>query len=92
VRETDPHGCFLGAPELAVEVVSSSESAHDLDRKVELLLAQGSQSVWVIFPKTRKVHVYRSDGTSFSRTIKDKLSLPDLLEGWELPVSKVFED
>jgi Uma2 family endonuclease len=44
---------FLGAPELAVEVVSPFESASDLDRKVELRLAAGSLAVWVIYPRKR---------------------------------------
>jgi Uma2 family endonuclease len=38
-------GYFLGAPELAVEIVSPSEAARDLQRKVGLLLAGGSQMV-----------------------------------------------
>src|SRR5262249_47952021 len=35
-RDTDDSDYFLGAPELAIEVVSPSESASDLNRKVEL--------------------------------------------------------
>jgi Uma2 family endonuclease len=85
-------GYFPGAPELAVEVVSPSESAHDLDRKVELLLSHGSQAVWVIYPKTRKVHVHQADGQSFNRTMHDTLSLEALLDNWSLPVASIFED
>src|SRR6266849_4087856 len=39
VRATAPDGYFIGATELAIEVVSPSESARDLERKVEALLA-----------------------------------------------------
>ncbi len=41
VRATAQDGYFLNAPELAVEVVSPSESARDLDCKVDALLAAG---------------------------------------------------
>lgn len=91
VQATDPDGYFLGAPELAVEVLSPSESAADVDRKVELMLAHGSTAVWVAFPRAKKVQVYLADGTSFSRGINGKLSLPDLAPGWELPVATLFE-
>lgn len=47
VRNTDPDGYFLGAPELAVEVVSPSESARMLNRKIAALLAAGSMAVWL---------------------------------------------
>jgi Uma2 family endonuclease len=91
-KTTDADGYFLGAPELAVEVISPSESADDVDRKVELLLAHGSLAVWVVYPRTHKVQVYLANRTSFSRGIHDSLSLPDLLPGWELPVARLFEE
>jgi Uma2 family endonuclease len=92
VRETPADGYFLGAPELAVEVASPSESAPDLERKVDALLAGGGLVVWVIYPAMKKVRVFLRDGTSFSRGIHEKLTLPELLPDWEAPVSKLFED
>jgi Uma2 family endonuclease len=88
---TDPDGFFLGAPELAVEVISPSESAVDVERKVELLLAHGSQVVWVIYPRTQKAHVFLSDGTASIRGIQDSLTLPGILPDWTLPVASLFE-
>jgi Uma2 family endonuclease len=92
VRATKPNDYFLGAPELAVEVVSPSETAESLNRKIELLLAGGSLAVWVIYPANREVRVFLPDGTSFRRGINDVLTAPELLPGWELPVSRLFED
>lgn len=92
VRATKPNEYFLGAPELAVEVVSPSETAETLSRKIELLLAGGSLTVWVIYPKTRQVHVFLPDGTSFRRSVGDVLTTPELLPGWELPVAMLFEN
>ena len=83
---------FLGAPEFAVEVVSPSESAADLERKVELMLGAGSLAVWVVYPRQRKVHVYRPDGSLQRRVAGETLLIPELLPGWELPVARLFED
>jgi Uma2 family endonuclease len=88
----DLDGFFLGAPELAVEVISPSESAADVERKVELFLAHGSQIVWVIYPRTQKVHVFLSDGTASIRGIGDSLTLNGILPDWSIPVASLFEN
>ena len=41
-------GYVPGGPELAVEIVSPSDSAEDLQEKVEQYLDSGSQVVWVV--------------------------------------------
>ena len=43
-------GYILGAPDLAVEIQSTSQSPADLERKVEQYLAAGAQAVWVLRP------------------------------------------
>src|SRR5277367_6674291 len=68
-------GYFIGSPELAVEVVSPSETLAGMDRKVKTLLAAGGAAVWVIDPETLSVHVFLRDGISFTRGIGDALSL-----------------
>jgi len=83
---------FLGAPDLAVEVVSPSESAADIEEKVELMLEAGSQAVWVVYPKTRTVHVFVPGGSAAILSTKDSLSAPGLLPGWSAPVAKLFEE
>jgi Uma2 family endonuclease len=92
VHSADEDGYFLGAPDLVVEVISPSESASDIQRKVALCLAAGSQAVWVMYPKTKTVQVHLPNGTSFTYGMKDTVSAPFLLAGWEFPVAKLFED
>ena len=92
IQRAAPDGYFFDAPELAIEIVSPSESARDMERKIDVLLAAGAHTVWVIYPESRKVRVFLRDGTSYSRGLTDKLSLPNLLPDWELPVSKLFEE
>ncbi len=47
-------------PDLAVEVVSPSNTSVEIDRKVVEYFAAGVRSVWVLFPETRRLHVYDS--------------------------------
>jgi Uma2 family endonuclease len=52
-----------GAPALAVEVVSPSNSAEDMMAKVRQYLAAGSLAVWVVYPRLRLVEVHDAAGT-----------------------------
>jgi Uma2 family endonuclease len=91
-RATGGDDYFLGSPELAVEVVSPSETARDLNRKVAALLAGGSLAVWVIYPEEDEVRVFIPGGTSYTRRTGEMLALPELLPGWEMPVARLFQD
>jgi len=91
-RATDGEGYFVGSPELAVEVVSPSETARDLNRKIDALLAGGSLAVWVIYPEEQEVRVFLPGGTSYTRRANEMLTAPELLADWEMPVAKLFED
>ena len=51
------------APDLAVEIVSPSDSMTAVEQKVELYLQNGTQLVWVINPDLRRATVHRADGT-----------------------------
>jgi Uma2 family endonuclease len=48
-----------GAPALAVEIISESNTAERMDRKVKKYLANFGIEVWVVYPKTQCVWVFR---------------------------------
>jgi Uma2 family endonuclease len=50
---------LTGAPVLAVEILSPSNTAAAIERKLTLFLREGSQEVWVIDPKRKSFTVYR---------------------------------
>ena len=91
VLATDDADYFIGAPDLAVEIVSPSESARDLERKIKLLLAGGSRAVWVLYPLLQQVRVILPDGTSYTLGMNDSLSARNFFADWEVPVSKLFK-
>lgn len=58
-----PEGFGKFAPDLAVEIISPSDSMTMVENKVEIYLKNGTQLVWVINPKLRRATVHRADGT-----------------------------
>jgi Uma2 family endonuclease len=78
-----------GAPELAIEVVSPSESAAYLRIKTAAYLANGSQSVWIVFPEVRSVLIYTRD--SVRELNGDQFITDPLLPGFSSPVAAFFE-
>jgi Uma2 family endonuclease len=90
IRGANPDSYFEGAPELAVEVVSPSDSAEDLEIKTKQYLQSGARQVWILYPKTQTVHVF-SSGTAAVILERDQtLEGGDLLPGFSVPVASLF--
>src|SRR5579859_234837 len=49
---------FAGAPAIAIEVVSPSNSADEMETKVKLYFRHGALEVWRVYPKTRNVVIH----------------------------------
>ncbi len=52
---------FAGSPLLAVEIVSASNTARQIEFKIEDYLAFGAAEVWVLNPDSRHLWVYAPD-------------------------------
>lgn len=81
------------APDLAVEVVSPSESYTQVARKVALYLRYGTRLVWIIDPSNKTVQAHTlADGVQSSRTLDEAGTLDggDVLPGFTLPVREIF--
>lgn len=50
------------APDLAIEVVSPSNSISEIARKINLYLTSGSSEVWVVRPREQDIVVYSASG------------------------------
>ena len=80
-----------GAPDIAVEVVSPSDTGAGVARKVAEYLAAGSQRVWVVYPSLRQVLIHSADGSVLSYGGDDVITGEELLPGFSLPLSEIFE-
>jgi Uma2 family endonuclease len=54
---------FQGSPMLAVEVASRGNSPDQLEQKVVAYIEHGVGEVWIIYPKTRTMVVFRKGST-----------------------------
>ncbi len=79
------------APDLAVEIISPSNKAEDIEKKIEQLLEAGTTLIWIVYPDLQSIAVHRHDGT-FKLKESDMLTGGDVLSGFEIPVSEVFTD
>ena len=75
------------APDLAVEILSPDDSFEDMMGKVDEYLSQGAKLVWVVITRTRQVLVCNAQSKYI---VKDKLTAPELVPGFELPVPNIF--
>jgi Uma2 family endonuclease len=78
------------SPDLAVEVVSPSNTRIKIKDKVAAYLAGGARLAWVLHPKRKQIRVHRADGTESLLTAKDRLDGEELLPGFSVPVRELF--
>jgi Uma2 family endonuclease len=86
-----PDGYWELAPDLAVEVVSPSDTAADVQSKVQMWLESGVRLVWVVYPDTRSVVAYESLKEISTFTAEDTLSGGEVVTGFECKVAEIFE-
>ena len=78
---------FESAPALAVEVISESNTAAQMDRKVQIYLTNGGVEVWLVYPKTHHVWVYREGhAEEFQHCLRSTL-----LPGFEIDLGQLFD-
>ncbi|MEM8530326.1 MAG: Uma2 family endonuclease [Chloroflexota bacterium] len=85
-----PEGFWNLTPDLAVEVVSPSETAEDIREKVRDFLMAGTPLVWTIYPRTREVIVHTADGIAQTYGEADVLEFPEMLPGFSCTVAELF--
>ena len=86
-----PEGYVEVPPDLAVEVVSPSDSQSYVHRKVLHYLDHGVSLVWLIDPKTRTVTVFRSRRDVCILGEAEEITGSDVLPGFSCRVGRFFE-
>ncbi|NEP77668.1 MAG: Uma2 family endonuclease [Okeania sp. SIO3B3] len=77
-------------PDLTIEVRSASDNIKPLAEKLQRFIELGSQVGILVDPKNLTVTVYRASGEPIVLTNEDTLTIPELLPGWELPISEIW--
>lgn len=78
------------APDLAVEVISPSDRWAEIEEKLDEYFRAGVRLAWVIEPKTKKIHVYKSPTEVRILSETDSLTGEDVVPGFAIPVSELF--
>jgi len=78
-------------PALCVEIISPSQSADDVDEKVQDYLAGGAEIVWCLFPRRRTVTIYTADHGMRTIPPGGVLDGGAVLPGLAIPLSALFD-
>jgi len=79
-------------PDLAIEVISPSNSMQDVLEKVHEYFQAGVRLVWVVLPNEEEVYIYRSPTKIEVRTRNEELTGDDVLPEFRLPLADLFEE
>jgi len=83
-------GYFDGPPDLAVEVISPSDSPAEVRHKVADWLRAGTATVWLADPPNKTIRVYRGNQPPLIYKGHDELGDEPLLPGFVLKLAEVF--
>ena len=92
----DKSGHLLGAPDIAIEVLSAGTDNEKRDREVKLKLysSQGVLEYWIADWREKKLQIYRRDNgvlkLAMTLFVADRLTSP-LLPEFDCPLSQIFE-
>ena len=86
-----PAGFLRLAPDLAVEIVSPSNTWTEMAAKVRDYLEAGVRLVWIVDPRSRTVTVHELGATPVITRPEAELTGGDVLPGFSTPVGGLFE-
>jgi len=65
-KAVDPKGYFTGAPDLAIEILSPSNTENEILKKRKLCLENGSLEFWVVDIEQPQIEVSTPDGRTIA--------------------------
>lgn len=86
-----PSGFIPFAPDIAIEVLSPSDSQLDVEEKIEQWLAAGTAMVWVANPRNKTIAVHRARRDPHVLREGDLLSGDDVCPGFSIRVAEIFQ-
>ena len=84
-------GFFEGAPDLAVEVLSPSNTPAAVAEKTREYLAAGVRQIWNVDPRNQAVSIHSPGAEPRVLGVGDRLEGGDVLPGFAIPVRSLFE-
>ncbi len=78
-------------PDLAVEIVSPTNFADEIDTKLVDYFAAGVGQVWVIYPETRRLYVHESLQVARGYSEDDLINAAPVLPGFTFRLADLFD-
>jgi Uma2 family endonuclease len=91
-RKVPPTRSWAVVPDLAIEIVSPSNTADEIAEKLEEYFRVGVRIVWVVYPRQTKVYAYTSPSEVRVVTVGDELDGGDVFPGFRIGVQMIFEE
>lgn len=83
-------GFWPVAPDLAVEIISPSETAATVQEKVQDYLAAGTRLIWLVYPDQKLVIEYQSSAQIRQYGMGETLDGGDVIPGFTYPLERLF--
>lgn len=81
---------FPFAPDLAVEVASPGQTPKAMAQKARQWLTNGARLVWIVYPESQEVEIWRSGTATQTLSAADTLDGADVLPGFTCQASEFF--
>lgn len=88
----EPFEIWDFAPDLAIEVISPSETHNKVERKIREYFDAGVIQVWKIVPEFKTLTIYFSPTETKILTENDELTGGEILPKFRLALSEIFVD
>ena len=89
--DADVPGYAEVLPELVAEVVSFNDSFREVADKANMWINAGVQLVWVLWPETKMIEIYRPAQPVTTLRETDTLTGEEILPQFSVPVANIFE-
>ena len=77
-------------PDIAVEIMSPSNTLAELRDKAQRYMRLGTSLVWIIMPADQSIEIHRAQTPVETLELGDTLSGDDILPGFEIQIRRLF--
>ncbi|SRR5258708_10101463 len=79
-------------PDLVIEIISPSDTAREINKKIRQYFDAGSRLIWIVYPDDLEVYVYSGSRTNVKViNIEGVLDGEDVLPGFTLSMRDIFK-